>query len=45
MAVLVFAFGERIMAWWRGRSRRLRRIGLALIGVVFVAALVAAVMV
>jgi membrane protein YqaA with SNARE-associated domain len=45
MAILVFAFGERIMAWWRARSTRARRIGLALIGVVFVLALIAAVMV
>jgi membrane protein YqaA with SNARE-associated domain len=45
MAVLVFAFGPKIMDVWRARSRRTRRIALALIGVVFVIALVAAVMV
>jgi membrane protein YqaA with SNARE-associated domain len=45
MAVLVFAFGERIMSWWRARSRRLRRIGLAVIAVVFVLALVATIMI
>ena len=42
MAGLVFAFGERIMAWWRGRSRSTRRIGIAVIAAVFLLALLAA---
>jgi membrane protein YqaA with SNARE-associated domain len=37
MAVPVFAFGPRIMSWWRTRSRRARMIGIALIAVAFVA--------
>jgi membrane protein YqaA with SNARE-associated domain len=45
MAILVFAFGPRIMAWWRTRAPLARRIGMALISVAFVLALIGALMV
>lgn len=40
MAVLVFAFGPRIMRWWRARSKRTRLTLIALFTVAFVVALV-----
>ncbi len=45
MAILVFAFRPRIMAWWRTRSRRTKRVGLAIVAAAFVLALIAALMV
>jgi membrane protein YqaA with SNARE-associated domain len=45
MAVLIYAFGPRIMSWWRARSRRVRLGLIAAICVLFVVALVAAFMV
>jgi membrane protein YqaA with SNARE-associated domain len=44
MAVLIYAFGPRIMSWWRARSRRVRLGLIAAICVLFVIALVAALM-
>ncbi len=44
MAVLIFAFGPRIMAWWRARSRRVRIALFVAIGVLFVVAMIAALM-
>ncbi|MEO1040086.1 MAG: VTT domain-containing protein [Pseudomonadota bacterium] len=40
MAVLVFLFGEEIMAWWRRRPPLLRRISVALFVIAFIAVLV-----
>lgn len=42
MAILIYAFGPRIMSWWRARSARVRIGLIAVICVLFAVALVAA---
>lgn len=44
MAVLIYLFGPRIMSWWRAQKRSVRLGLIAAICVLFVAALVAALM-